>query len=388
MDFDAEDITKVVNRRRPVKKVNIGTPEEVKEDIENFYKRFNLTKVKNKRNVENELLYQLFKKPKETVKIKLVDTSRDDVQQIDLLYLPNDKGFKYALVAVDVGSRLTDAAPLKGRTAKETLAAMKKIYKRKILNLPNQIVVDSGKEFQGEFASWFKQQGVRVFVSQPNRHRETGLVESRNKSIGDYIMRRQAAQELVTGETSREWIDDLPVLINELNERFERKDSAPNESNKIFCKGRTCDLLELGDLVRYPLDRPIDIATGKPTDRRFRSGDIRYSITPAKIRTIRTSPTNPPLYGLEGKKALYSREVLIPVKEEEIKLPPSSTQRIFEIEKLLNKKVIDGLIHFLVKWKNGDEPTWEPRRTLIREVPNLIKEYDNSLKKKSKKKVK
>ena len=33
------------------------------------------------------------------------------VLQADLLYLPDDKGYKYALVCVDVGSGYTDAEP-------------------------------------------------------------------------------------------------------------------------------------------------------------------------------------------------------------------------------------------------------------------------------------
>ena len=34
-----------------------------KKDIDEFYKSFDLSKVKNKNNLKNELLYQLYKKP-------------------------------------------------------------------------------------------------------------------------------------------------------------------------------------------------------------------------------------------------------------------------------------------------------------------------------------
>ena len=49
------------------------------------------------------------------------------VLQADLLYLPDDKGYKYALVCVDVGSGYIDAEQLKERDATTVLNAYKKI---------------------------------------------------------------------------------------------------------------------------------------------------------------------------------------------------------------------------------------------------------------------
>ena len=37
-------------------------------DKKAYYKRFDLKNVKDKKNIENELIYQLYKKPKERVK--------------------------------------------------------------------------------------------------------------------------------------------------------------------------------------------------------------------------------------------------------------------------------------------------------------------------------
>lgn len=82
--------------------------------------------------------------------------------------MPHDKTskgtFKYALVAVDVGSRLTDAEPLKEKTAAATLQGIKNILKRKILGHPSKINVDDGSEFKGSFAKFFKDSGVAVVV--------------------------------------------------------------------------------------------------------------------------------------------------------------------------------------------------------------------------------
>lgn len=43
---------------------------------------------------------------------------KDYKQQIDLLYLPHDNKKKYALVVVDVGTRICDAQPMQDRKPK------------------------------------------------------------------------------------------------------------------------------------------------------------------------------------------------------------------------------------------------------------------------------
>jgi len=52
---------------------------------------------------------------------------KSNFQQADLLYLPEDNGHKYLLVAVDLGSRLMDAQELKNRDATTVKNAMIKI---------------------------------------------------------------------------------------------------------------------------------------------------------------------------------------------------------------------------------------------------------------------
>ena len=57
-------------------------------------------------------------------------------EQADTLYLPNDKGFVYAMVICDVGSRLVDAEPMKSRDPEDVIIALNKIFRRKILSKP------------------------------------------------------------------------------------------------------------------------------------------------------------------------------------------------------------------------------------------------------------
>ena len=113
--------------------------------IEDYYKTGGLVKSKGKNKLlKNEELYQLYKKPKKDTTKEvphMQDIEANAVMQCDLLYLPDDRNYKYALVCVDVGSGLTDAEPLKERDAAAVLAAFKKITSREPLkNSPTYIL--------------------------------------------------------------------------------------------------------------------------------------------------------------------------------------------------------------------------------------------------------
>lgn len=79
-----------------------------------------------KRNSKKSLVSQLMQRPKKDTKPNRPSrTSRltepGMIHQADLLFLPNDKCHKYALVVVDIGSKLVDAQPLKSKEAAHRL---------------------------------------------------------------------------------------------------------------------------------------------------------------------------------------------------------------------------------------------------------------------------
>jgi len=225
--------------------------------------------------------------------------SANIVQQADLLFMPSDNGFRYILVVVDVGSRKTDAAPLKSKESTEVLDGFKTIYKRKILKLPKQIQVDPGSEFKSVVKDWFKKQHVFVRVGKAGRHRQQALVERKNQAIGTALFRRMAAQELLTSETSREWVSDLPTLITLMNKRV-AKQKLPKQNSDPTCSGKSCDLLDIGTKVRVILEQPHDYVTGKKLPGRFRATDMRWDPRVRTIAEVLLRPGSPPLYLLNG----------------------------------------------------------------------------------------
>jgi hypothetical protein len=70
----------------------------------------------------------------------------------DILFLPNDNGYKYLLVVVDLATDKFDMEPLKTKKAFEVLLAMKRMFERPYIERPEaSIKTDDGNEFKEVF---------------------------------------------------------------------------------------------------------------------------------------------------------------------------------------------------------------------------------------------
>src|SRR3990167_1357398 len=104
------------------------------------------------------------------------------IHQADILYLPNDGGYKYLLVVVDTATRKLDAEPLLSHSSSAVLKAILKIYERGTLKLPVILQTDDGNEFKGSFYK-LKKKGVDIRHGRPNRHRQIAMAEGMNYLI-------------------------------------------------------------------------------------------------------------------------------------------------------------------------------------------------------------
>jgi hypothetical protein len=249
------------------------------------------------------------------------------VQQADLLMLPSDNGYHMALVVTDVGSRLTDAVPLKKKTSEVVKQAFETIYKRGILQLPkSRIEVDDGSEFKGAVKKFFEGKGVYVRVAQPGRSRQQAAVEAKNGLIARALFFKQYSQEMLSRLTSTEWTKQLPDVIKAMNETLIRKfnlDDVLKQREKGV--GYENVLIPEGTEVRVALDKPREVfTTNEKLHGKFRMTDIRWNPEPTKITYINIEPNQPPMYGVERPKhVLFTRERLQIVEKDE-ELPPKS----------------------------------------------------------------
>ena len=352
-----------------------------------YYKDFGISK-NDKKFLNKQLLYKLYKHPKKEKGVNMPHTyakKENAVHQADLLFMPNDNGYRYILSVVDVATRKAAAEPIKSKKSDEIIEAFKKIYKSSALKMPSILKTDPGNEFKGNVKKYFEDNNVEVVYSLTGRHRQTAVVEALNKKIATALFKRMTAQELLTGDKSVEWVDDLPVIIKAINKNIHYK---PPKADGPVCSGDSCQLLEIGTKVRRILDYPIDTHNEKRVHGKFRASDIRWHPEIRTIKNILLTTGQPPLYQLDdGKDGIdqrvaYTKQQLQVVDKNE-ELPPPKVIRgkpkTYKVEKIIGKKKIKGKIYYKVKWLGypEEESTWEPRTNLIEDVPDLVKEYEN-----------
>jgi hypothetical protein len=244
------------------------------------------------------------------------------IHQADILYLPNDKGFKYLLVVVDVGSRLIDAQPLRYKTSNAVINAFEKIYSRDILKLPIRMEVDSGTEFKKDVKQFFEDNNIAVRIAKPGRHRQQAIVESKNKAIAYELYLLLYEKEFKTGKNNRQWLNKLPVVIQKLNTQAK----PVKDVYKSPTCSKNCDLLEIGSPVLVKSDEPKDIEN-KRLPGKFRRADLKYELKIRFIKEFIISPNAPPMYLLDGnygpKKVEnigYTKNQLLVLTEDDINI--------------------------------------------------------------------
>jgi hypothetical protein len=365
--------------------------------MDKYYEDFGLTKIKDKEWLQKQELHNLFKRPQKRKSINTPhfnQTYAENVDhQADLLFLPNDNGYKYALVVTDLATRISDAEPLKNKTANDVKSAFETIYDRGILKLPEFIYTDPGTEFKGAVKKYFEDNDVSIKYGKAGRHSQIALVERTNQYLAKAIFRRMQAQEILTGQKSVEWVDDLPKFIKAMNKVRKKLPPKPATGSSV-CSGDACKLLDIGTKVRAILDNPIDYVSEKKLHGKFRITDIRWDPQIRIIKDIILLPGRPPIYLLNDIKNInkidnsvgYTKEQLqvIP-KDEEAPNPKviRGKQTTYVIKKILDKKKVKGKIYYKIRWKgySEDQDTWEPRTSLIEDVPILVEEFEERLNK-------
>lgn len=322
-------------------------------------------------------LKSLYKKPVSEKGGEMPKTqvfTKNVFHQADILYMPEDKGFKYILVVVDPYDNSVDAEPVKDILSKDNdvLKAFTKIYSRNNLDFPNILTLDKGSEFtQDKVQKYFKDNFVHIKYALTGRSRQLSTVERMNQRIGTILMKRMANQELITGETSKEWVDDLKPLIEYYNEK-KKKPLQKEISPDPIADEYTGKLYKIGDKVRLQLDKPVDNVKGNRLIGDFRSGDARWTQKIYKITEVLLKPGFPPMYLTDADDDVARTKnqlQKVSKKEEE---PDSRFIRgnpeNYIISKILDKKVENGKTLYLIKWKGykEDEATWEESKIFDR----------------------
>jgi hypothetical protein len=344
-----------------------------------------------KKKDKSSKLSQLYLKP---LKEKGVDMPKIQIfkpnyeHQADLLYMPHDKGYKYILVVSDSHNKKIDAEPIKSKVQgdNEILEAFKKIYSRKILTFPKILKMDNGTEFKStNLKNYFENNEITLKYGVPGRHRQQTIVERANNKIGSILLKRMTAQELLTGQKSTEWVDDLSELITVLNENLPPATKKPKSENILFTK-YSGNIIPKNTNVRILLEHPQDTVKGNWLSGGFRAGDIRWSPVIHKITDIILKPLYPPMYIIDDDYNVARTKQQLQIVSENEKLPNNKfirgNQDTFIIDKIINKRKKGLKVEYLIKWVGFDDSqnSWISSKELDRtkELRNLKKIFNQN----------
>jgi hypothetical protein len=155
---------------------------------------------------------------------KVTSPQLNDRWQCDLMDFKTrtpekNKGFRAALLCVDVFSRFAYAEPLLGKMAGEVAEAFQPILSRvstsrrvagkKAAARPNEVSTDSGNEFRGAFSEMLSRLGIaQTWKTSIN---SLAVVDATTRTLKD-IMKKE-----VTAKGSDSWVDALPKAVEAYN---------------------------------------------------------------------------------------------------------------------------------------------------------------------------
>ena len=263
-----------------------------------FYRYFGLSNVPASFKKKQEIT-QLFTIPKrDEPSSRFYNFEKDNCHQVDILYLPDDRGYKFCLVVCDVATSLMDTMPLKKIDSNTVLKAIQDIYKRGPLKMPTELITDSGSEFKGNFAKYFKDNNVYQKTALTGRHQQVACVEKKNQILGKVLHMLMYSRESLTGKINREWVDELNDIVKRINERYGHQPFTEEDLLKHNNPmGISQNVLPIGTRVRVALDEPRDII-GNKLHGKFRSSDVRWTTEIYHITNFIIDPFEPILYQL------------------------------------------------------------------------------------------
>jgi hypothetical protein len=325
-----------------------------------------------------EALFKKIEKQPYGQKTKITTREPGYIIQADLLFMPNDEGFKYLLVVVDTNNNALDAEPLKSKTSKTIIDGLNRIFIGKYIDEPKySLEADSGSEFKNkELIKWLNGKNILLRLGAVGRSDQQGLVEYYNGVIAAVLFKKMTLNELENNETDRAWVDNLKKLIDSLNKHMKKNKTPQIERNTL--QNSNEELIPIGAKVRVALNKPVNIVDGKRLIGNFRATDHRWTKDAHIIEDYSLRPNQPVMYKVKGFNNNYFTKNQIQLIKEDEKLPQKDKWIVKEIVDKITK---GGRVFYKVLW-DTDEITDEPRTKLIKDIPDMIEQYEESLKKK------
>jgi len=272
----------------------------------------------NDTNRQKSDFKKMYLKPeKETSFSHLEILAPNIYHQVDILYLPKDKsGENKCIILIDVYNGICEALPLPNSGEirefdwdKNIIPTIERMYeKSKYLYYPRCISADN--QFNNKyFLKWCSVNKINFKKTQSGVHTQLSNINNLCRTIGRLLWQMQIKLELKTGKSNSEWVENLPKIIDILNNHSIEKNKLNKDGIKNAEKKTDFDttpkidnqkpILMVGTRVRIALTHPIDFVTGKQLSGAFRSTDFRWTKKIYVITDYKLIDNNPVLYKLK-----------------------------------------------------------------------------------------
>lgn len=340
--------------------------------------------------------------PKVWAKLPVPNERWGEVQS-DLVFMKPVCGYKYLMTAIDVFSRRLWVRALKNKRGETIMDAWDDIQRSSGLKTPPKVFLsDMGTEFS-QLGYYLQDQGSKVLLAvsksgkESKDHNETAFVERVHRTLKESLGRAKIAKP------GTSWLDNLPQAVTAYNNSPHAglEQLTPNEMWKIAeVKPDSVDIRDL-KAEKKKAEASAKFMMGDRVRVRLkggRSGEQRWSKRTYEIVGI--MEREPVTYQLEGRDGSWYERDLQFALDQDLKDPglseskpeskPESAPVVskknerqqevskkYTVEKILEPGVTSsGAAAYLIKWEGYPEPTLETRFSLMRHVPEMVKDYD------------
>ncbi|XP_053380052.1 uncharacterized protein LOC128548709 [Mercenaria mercenaria] len=278
-------------------------------------------------------------------------TSIGEQLDIDLLSMSNladeNDGVRFLLCAIDILSRKLWVRPLKNKTAKVVLSAMKDILSGIAPGEIEKIRADKGSEFSNQ---WFKKymKDMDIYFFTTNNPPKSNFIERAQRTLKERLYR------MMRHMRTYRYIDDLQHVVSSINATPHRGLSglAPND----ITKGNEADVwaqmylkksnkriskpvfqFKVGDLVRISFSK-------QPFQRAYQE---QYTTEVFKVAG-RILKQGIPMYKLKDLKGDSIKGLFYTAELQKVNKDENS---LWFIERILKKRKRNKKLQYFVEWQ-------------------------------------
>jgi len=224
------------------------------------------------------------------------------------------------------------------------------------------IQTDNGGEFiNPAMGTLLNKHKIHHITTIPGKPMSNGIIERFNQTLKGVIKRDLTARD------TKDWVTPFQQYINNYNTAIHTTiEMTPDEADEE----PAAKVAVMRKIKDNPINEKDDIDVGDSVRlKKFKGkldkhSDVNWS---RKVYTIERivvgrKPFEASKYYVDGKDKAYSRNDLL--KIEEVRAPPAKNivkdKNEWVIEKITDKKKVDGKMQYEVYWVGYKEPTWEP----------------------------